>query len=182
MKRKGFLFLLALVCSAMGLLVLADTTKANTGINQKVPPVTLRCPDIKVLSFSAKLVSTTAGDPAVEFPQDRILLTVEIVKAGNLPPPANAIYRVSFFRKNANSNVELPAGSQYFNPAPNHTPNLLFFISIPDTFPHGLQTTYTVIVGVPFQECTKENNKASFTIDEGQLHGLKKIPVLRRLH
>jgi hypothetical protein len=171
MKRKDFPLLITLVCLAMGLLTLADTTKLNTS-NQPPP---LRCPDINVLSFSAKLVSTTAGNPGVEFPRDSIVLTVEIVKAGNLPPPPGVTYRISFFRKNSLSpdNVELPASSGYFNTSPNNNPNLLFYRNMPDTFPHGLQTTYTVVVGVPFQECTTANNKASFTINEGQLHAVQ---------
>jgi plastocyanin len=171
MKIKNFLLLLAFVCLAMSLVAQAVNTKTTTNTNQQKPPITtIRCPDLKVLYFTVALVSTTVG-PGVEFPRDTVLLTAEVGNVGTLPIPAGATWRITFYK----NQIFVPLNED--NSSHEFTQNSLGKYKFKDSFPHGANMTYKVIVESSFryQECSFANNSLSLTIDEGQLHAVKRL-------
>jgi hypothetical protein len=143
--------------------------KTNFPTSDRKPPVILlTCPDIKVVSFTATLVSTQVGLPLVEFPHDKVSLEVIFENVGGRPVPSAFIMDIFVKR---NGGVIYSRGWPAALGAPG---SRCVMDKIVDSFPHGAQTTYSVEVRPMYNECSATNNQASFTVDETQLH--------RRLH
>jgi hypothetical protein len=150
-----------------GALAVAGQTKTVAPAQQPRPPVAQRkCADVAIVSFTVRLVSTQVGDASVEFPQDTVRLEAILANIGTLDISRSIRYHVELTR---NSEVvyqrdlnELLSG-----------PGSRWTFRQVDTFPHNLKTTYTLSVTVPIDECRKDNNQATLTIDEKKLHPVK---------
>jgi PKD repeat protein len=132
------------------------------------PPYSF-CADIAVASLKASLVSTQLNDPAVDFPHDKVRLEMVIENRGNknLPSPL-LIDRM--IKKNgqllyACSGMFSIESADFGKPGSRYVMD-----NIVDTFPHGVATTYSAEVLPIGGECSNDNNNASLTIDETQLH------------
>jgi hypothetical protein len=172
MKSKGTTLLFAFVLLSVGALALMAQPKQNIPTGQQRPPGNLlTCPDIRVLSFKAALVSTQLGEPSVEFPHDTVRLEVILENVGGQAVPSAFIVDIIAYRN----------GQKIYGvgcPSALGAPGSRFVMDkIRDTFPHGVRTTYSVQVLPLYNECTTTNNQASFTIDEVQLHPGRKIQV-----
>ncbi len=150
----------------------SERPKANVpAAGQK--PSALACPDVRVVSLRALLVSTQLGDPAVEFPHDTVRLEVTVENAGKKDVPSLFIVDVIAYRNGVRV-------GGLGCPSCLGAPGSRFVMSeIKDTFPHGVKTVYSVEVPPLYNECTTANNKASLTIDEAQLHPGVRIQVPR---
>jgi hypothetical protein len=170
-KYAALVFLVILLASGSRSLPAQKVPKLPT--QKQIPrPLPLPCPDLKVSSIYVKLVSTTADDPHTDFPADKILLSYIVKNVGTLVIPATARCRTIIKRNNTvlvdgsiwtligNGGAVPPGGS-------------VGAYDIPDTFPHGMKTTYSVEVITDINECATANNQLSYTIDEAQLHRQK---------
>jgi hypothetical protein len=162
----------AFVVLLLAPLALMAQKKENLPTSQQKPPVSLvTCPDIKVLSFKAKLVSTQLDTPSVEFPHDTVRLEVVLESAGGQPVPSLAIEDIIIYRN----------GEKIYGvgcPSALGAPGSRFVMDkATDSFPHGVKTAYSVQVTPLYNECSTANNQASFTIDEAQLHPGRKAPI-----
>jgi hypothetical protein len=141
--------------------------QANVPQPANPAPPAVFCADIAVTGIKATLVSTQVGDPSVDFPHDKIKLQVTLENVGNKAVPSDFLMDI-FIKKNS----EKVDGRGY----PIWTtslgaPGSRFVIDdIVDSFPHGAATTYSVEILPLYNECATENNNASLTIDETQLH------------
>ncbi|HOW45803.1 MAG TPA: hypothetical protein PK919_11630 [Candidatus Aminicenantes bacterium] len=164
MKKKAMLGLLGFAVIAVCALSLPAQDKVIPPPNDQQPPIArLHCPDVKVASFRATLVSTQWGDPGVEIPYDKVDLWVTLENAGTLPLPPYYMLGILISRNGETIHSgDLP----YSFSAPGSRQKFRF----PDSFPHGTTTAYDFKVTVPFRECNPANNQFSFTIDEAKLH------------
>jgi hypothetical protein len=168
-KWKNMIFFL-FAFLAVGFLALPAQTKENYPPSNQIPPPHWRpCVDIAVVSFTATLIRTQLGDPAVEVPHDTIKLRAVLKNIGNmdLPPRDNQLNvwmkknNETFYRIQVNDFPGVSGGSKE--------------ISCTDSFPHGVKTDYYIGVSLFYGECSTsvENNQASFTINEAKLHPLQ---------
>jgi hypothetical protein len=171
--RKYSVCFFLLVLLAFGSQSLPAQKKQSLSTQQQVPlPLPLPCPDIKVNSIYVKLVSTTAGDPHVDIAADKILLSFTAKNVGNVPIPESAQWKTIIKR----NDVEILHESYWSAIGVGGVVppgGIVGLYDIPDTFPHGMRTTYSVQVVTDFTECTTVNNQLSYTIDEAQLHSQK---------
>jgi hypothetical protein len=175
MRKTKILLLSAFIFLALCALALPAPQKQNYPTEEQKPPAHLiPCPDIKVLSFYAKLESTTLGDPLVEFPQDRILLSWILGNAGNVPLPKSSQMKI-IIKWNGQRISGYSGTSEPTTPieAPGSS---VGWYDMAHTFPHGMKSTYSIQVLSAINECPKTNNQASFTIDEAELHRAKPKP------
>jgi hypothetical protein len=171
-NRKNLIFILFAFFAVISLALPAQKKTNIPANNQIPPPHWLPCVDIAVVSFTATLISTQVGDPAVEFPHDTIRLRAVLKNIGNkdLPPRDNQLNvwmkrnNETFYRVQVNDFPGTSGSSKE--------------ISCTDSFPHGVKTDYYVGVSLFYGECSTsiENNQASFTINEGQLHPVQPKP------
>jgi len=177
MKKKNCIIILLVVFMAGAFLTLSAQKKPVSPVKILTPPPHFRpCVDIAVISFTATLIRTQVGDPAVEIPHDTIRLRAVLKNIGNkdLPPRDNQL------------NVWMKKNNEtFFSIQVNDFPGTSGSskeITCTDSFPHGVNTNYYVGVSLFYGECSPsiENNQATFTINEVQLHAVKlRIPRRR---
>jgi hypothetical protein len=142
-------------------------TKVTSPAQQQKPAVAQKlCADVAFVSFTAKLVSTQVGDKSVEFPQDTVRLDAILANNGTLDISRSTRYHVELTR-NSETIYKRDLNELLRGPGSRWT-----FHQI-DTFPHNQKTTYTLSVTAPIDECRKDNNQATLTIDEAKLHPAK---------
>jgi len=157
-----------------GAMAFTDRQKSPPLPSDQKPPVNQRhCPDYNVVSFKIELVSTQAGNPAIEFPHDKVKLTLILENAGNIPIPDG--YLPDFTLKR---NDELILNGSLINGirAPGSREELKLGT---DSFLHGVKTTYYLQITTGFRECRTDNNKISLTIDENLLHRNRTMTQIR---
>jgi hypothetical protein len=178
MKNRKNLIDLFFAFLCIGFLALPAQKKVSTPPNDQIAPPHWRpCVDIAVVSFTATLIRTQLGDSAVEIPHDTVRLRAVLKNTGNkdLPPRDNQLNvwmkrnNETFFRVQVNDFPGTSGSSKE--------------ITCTDSFPHGVKTDYYVGVSLFYGECSTsvDNNQASFTIDENQLHPVKPKPRPRRI-
>jgi hypothetical protein len=167
MKNSKKICLLVPVCLAFGILILPGQTKKVPPAPQPKPPTVRKCFDIVIPSFTATLVSSQLNTPGIEFPTDTVKLQVVLKNAGLMPLPADTQIELRLYRNGELikllyfSNI-LGAGSSTWT------------WTYTDTFPHGQKTFYLVWAGqTMYQECSVDNNGASFYVNEELLHAVK---------
>lgn len=154
-----FLFLVGAVALAGQPKVVSTTQKTHQADR-------VLCADVAVVSFTARLISTQVGDKSVEFPHDTVALEATLSNIGTLAISRATSYHVELSKNGetiyTRDEIELLLG-----PGTRRT---LHWI---DTFPHNQKTTYALSVTTALTECRKDNNRATFTIDEAKLHPAK---------
>ena len=154
----------------VGALALAgQKTSVSTSQHQKATIAVKPCPDIAIISFTARLVSTQVGDASVEIPHDTVRLDATLSNIGTLSITRAMRYHVELsqngevIEKKDENELLIEPGSR----------RVLRWVK---TFPHDVKTTYTVSVSADLDECRKDNNQATLTIDEKKLHPVKLAP------
>jgi hypothetical protein len=150
-----------------GALAVMGQTKVVSPAQRLKPPVSQQpCADVAVVSFTATLASTQVGDKSVEFPHDTVRLDATLANNGTLDISRSTSYHIELSRNGEviykRDQIELLRG-----------PGSRWTLHQFDTFPHNLKTTYTISVTTALAECRKDNNQATFTIDEAKLHPAK---------
>jgi hypothetical protein len=167
MKNAKKIRLLLPACMIFGIMILPGQMKRVPPVSQPKPPIVIKCIDIIIPTFTATLVSTQVGRPGIEFPTDTVTLRAVLKNAGLLPLPADAQIELRLYRNNEpikilNFTNILGAGGSTWT------------WTCTDTFPHGLKTLYMVWAGqIMYQECSVDNNAASFYVNETLLHAVK---------
>lgn len=175
-NRKKMVFLFFAILSACFLATPAQGKTSYPPSSQIPPPHWRPCVDIAVVSFTATLVSTEAGDPAVEFPHDTVKLRAVLKNIGNKDLPARDNQLNVWMKRNNETFYRIQVND--FPGASGSTKE----ISCTDTFPHGVKTNYYVGVSLFYGECSPsiENNQATLTINEDRLHPLQPKPRPQR--
>jgi hypothetical protein len=167
---KNFRIALLFACGffAAGSLALPDQK-----IQLHKPSVDLfLCPDIEVVSFDALLYSTQVGTPLIEFPTDTVAVYYDLKNSGKAAVPNGTVLNIVFKRNGkVLRSFSITPTARYLGAPDSHSGG-----GFTDSFPHGEKMTYSVQVTGPIQECTTNNNSASFTIDEDKLHKGQKTP------
>jgi hypothetical protein len=161
----------------IGFLALPAQEKVGNPSSNQIPPPHWRpCVDIAVVSFTATLISTQAGDPTVEFPHDTVKLRAVLKNIGNKDLPARDNQLNVWMKRNNETFYRVQV-----NDFPG-TSGSSKEMTCTDTFPHGVKTNYYVGVSLFYGECSPsiENNQATFTINEAQLHPVQPKPRPQR--
>jgi hypothetical protein len=162
-KRSFPIFLLVLLVSTF--LCMQAQKKEDVSTQMQVPPPNIRlCPDINVVSLTAKLVKTSVSSDGIQW--DHIRLEATLRNDGGMAIPSGTMLHgklvknetVLFYWANAANGPKAP-GSQW-------TDGYNVF------FQHGVKTTFTyVFLNIAgMRECLTTNNQASMTINEAALH------------
>jgi hypothetical protein len=163
-RNNGARLFFPIFLSLFGAITLMGQTKVINPAQRVRPPISRQpCPDIAVISFAATLVSTQVGDSSVDFPHDTVRLDATLGNEGTLAVPRNASLHIELSK---NGEVIYKADKIELLGAPGSR----WTLHQTDSFPHNLKTTYTITVTTSLTECRKDNNQASFTIDETKLH------------
>jgi hypothetical protein len=172
--RKVVLPLALALITAVPIVATAQTRQLLPPAGQRPAVVVPKCIDIEVSSLTAALVSTQANDPSVESPHDKVRVRAVLKNIGNLPVLAESNVRVWVKR-----NTEIAYDKEYFGIL--GAGGSSWELVVDDSFPHNLPTTYSVGVSLMGPaECSTENNKNTFAIDETRLHTTKpKAPPTR---
>lgn len=129
------------------------------------PASPCRLPDLVVASLTIELVSTTMGQPGVEFPTDRLKITGVIKDAGGMKSPAG--FKVTLSK----SGAHVIASRTIAAPA---TPGQVWSLVHDDTFLHdapgGHGPGYLVKAEADFSECSKGNNQLAINLNDATLH------------
>ena len=162
-KRTFPIFLLVfLVSTSLG--IQAQKTQDVSTQMQAPPPHLILCPDINVISLTAKLVKTSVSSDGTQW--DHIRLEATLQNDGGMGIPSGTMLQgklyknetVLFYWANAANGLKAP-GSRW-------TDGFNVF------FQHGVKTTFTYaflnIRGM--KECKTTNNQAAITINEAALH------------
>jgi hypothetical protein len=159
--------------------------KPNPPLQANVPqpanpaPPAVFCADIAVTGIKATLVSTQLGDPSVDFPHDKIKLQVTLENVGNKAVPSD--FLMDFIIKKNGLKLD-GRGYPIFSTSLGAPGSRFVIDDIVDSFPHGVETTYSVEAMPLYNECATSNNQASLTIDETQLHPkAKQVPDRERI-
>ncbi len=159
-KLPGILIaVVLLLCAAVAFAVPPGKTMPRT--NKNVPPRPCWRPDLVVTSLTIELVSTTVGQPGVEFPADNLKITAVVKDNGGAKSPAS--FKVRLLRglttEIASKTVPAPA-------APGQVWQLVHTM----TYAHGVPPAFFVKVAAEFDECDKANNTLSIGLDDEVLH------------
>jgi hypothetical protein len=166
MKKQKSIFpiflLVFLVLTSMG--IQAQKTQDLSTHMQAPPPIKILCPDINVISLTAKLVKTSVSADGTQW--DHIRLEATLQNDGGRAIPSGTMLQsklyqnelVLFYASTPANGVKAP-GSRWtdgYNAA----------------FRHGVKTTftYTFLNIRDMKECTTTNNQAAITINEAALH------------
>jgi hypothetical protein len=112
------------------------------------------------------------GTPLIEFPSDTVAVCYDLKNSGKAAVPNGTVVDIVIKR---NGKV-FRSFSHTTNTGTLGAPGSHWGGGFSDSFRHGEKMTYSIQVTAPIQECTKDNNRASFTIDEDKLHKGQKTP------
>ena len=163
-QRRTFpIFLLVfLVSTSLG--IQAQKNQSVSTQMQVPPPILILCPDINVISLTAKLVKTSVSSDGAQW--DHISLEVTLQNDGGMAIPSGTMLQGKLYQ---NETV------LFYISAPANglkAPGSRWTDSYNAFFRHGVKTTFTYaflnIRGM--KECKTTNNQASITINEAALH------------
>jgi hypothetical protein len=162
-KRTFPIFLLFfLVSTSLG--IQAQKSQEVSTQMQVPPPRIILCPDINVISLTAKLVKTSVSTDGTQW--DHVRLEATLQNDGGMAIPSGTMLQSKLYRNemvlyyvgNGANGVKAP-GSQWTD--------------INDVaFRHGVKTTFTyAFLNIrDMKECKTTNNQAAITINEAALH------------
>lgn len=152
--------LAVLLCAAVSFAV--PPAKVQPRTNKNVPPSQLcRLPDLVVVSLTIELVSTTVGQPGVEFPADNLKITAVVKDNGGVKSPGS--FRVRLFR---GTTTQIAAKTV---PAPT-APGQVWQLVHTMTNSHERPLLLVVKAEAAFPECDKANNRLDIGLSERTLH------------
>jgi hypothetical protein len=152
--------LAVLLCAAVSFAV--PPAKIQPRTNRNVPPSQLcRLPDLVVVSLTIELVSTTVGQPGVEFPADKLKITAVVKDNGSVKSPGK--FRVRLLR---GLTTVLASRTVAAPTAPGQVWSLVHTM----TYTHGVPPAFFVKVDADFNECDKANNTLSIGLNDEVLH------------
>jgi hypothetical protein len=128
---------------------------ASGPIQPKTPP------DLAVASVVIELVSTTKGQPGVEFPADKLKISGIVMDIGGTKSPAS--FRVKLV-KNASQVLATKT-----IPAPT-APGQSWTLVHADTYVHGPAPLYQIVVEADYTESSTTNNKRGLALKDDVLH------------
>lgn len=151
-----------LLCSAVSFAVPPDKAPARPRTNQNVPPPAVcRLPDLVVVSLTVELVSTTVGQPGVEFPADQLKISAVVKDNGAVKSPAP--FKVRLFR---GTTTQIAAKTV---PAPT-APGQVWQLVHTMTNSHDRPLLLVAKAEADFSECDKSNNRLDIGLSERVLH------------
>lgn len=118
-------------------------------------------PDLAAASLVIELVSTTKGQPGVEFPADKLKISGIVKDVGATKSPAS-------FKVKLVKNFSKILATRTI-PAPT-APGTVWTLVHEDTFIHGPQPAYQFVVEATFSESSTENNKRELILNDNVLH------------
>jgi hypothetical protein len=164
-KQKGtfpiFLFVF-LVSTSLGMY--AQKSQEVSRQMQVPPPHIILCPDINVISLTAKLTKTSVSADGTQW--DHIRLEATLQNDGGMAIPNGTMLQSKLYR---NETVLFYVG----NPANGvKAPGSRWTQGLDVFFRHGVKTTFTyAFINIrDMKECKTTNNQAAITINEAALH------------
>ncbi len=158
------------VAAIAGAVVLAIAPAARAGeasgpppskaTQQKRPPMPCMLPDLVAATLTVELLSSTKGQPGVEFPADRLRVTATIKDAGAKSP---ASFTARLIRGSG------PPVASKTIPAPT-SPGQVWTLVKEVTWSHDQPASFLFKVESGFDECTKGNNILAINLDDAKLH------------
>jgi hypothetical protein len=162
-KRTFPVFLLVfLVSTSLGI---QAQKNQDVSAQMQVPrPILILCPDINVISLTAKLVKTSVSADGTQW--DHIRLEATLQNDGGMAIPNGTMLQGKWYQnETVLSYISAPANGL-------KAPGSRWTDSYNAFFRHGVKTTFTYaflnIRGM--KECKTTNNQASITINEAALH------------
>ena len=118
-------------------------------------------PDIAVASLTIELLSTTKGQPGVEFPADRLKITGIVKDIGGVKPPAGFTVKLLKGLSQVVAKVAVPVPSAR---------GQVWSLVHEDTFLHDKAPIYQIVVEAGFSEGSTANNKLDIGLSDQTLH------------
>jgi hypothetical protein len=153
--------------------VCAESIKPGTRVTPRAEPrpgprpgggqMQVKKMDLAVLSVVIELVSTTKGQPGVEFPADKIKISAVVKDMGPAMVSANFTVKLIRYTTNADHLVS------YVVAKPTVAGQVWTLVH-EDTYVHGPKPVYKFLVEAPFAETSTENNSRELKLNDEVLH------------
>jgi hypothetical protein len=149
--------------------VCAESVKPKTKISPRAEPrpgagqMRVKQMDLAVLSVAIDLLSTTKGQPGVEFPADKIKVSALVKDIG--PAMASGNFTVKLIRYS----TKIEHLVSYVVSAPVLAGQAWTLVH-EDTFVHGPKPVYKFLIEAPFAETSTENNSRELKLNDEVLH------------
>ncbi len=162
-KRAFPIFLMIFLVSA-SLGIQAQKSREVPAQMQVPPPHIILCPDINVISLTAKLVKTSVGADGTQW--DHVRLEATLQNDGGMAIPNGTMLQSKWYRNDVVLCYTAPPANGVKGPGSRWTDSYTF------AFRHGVKTTFTYLfLNIRnMKECKTTNNLAAITINEVALH------------
>jgi hypothetical protein len=146
----------------------AQTSKAPPQVDRRAIalPKTCMLPDLAVASLTIELVSTTKGQPGMEFPTDRLRITAVVKDIGGVKSLTGFTVKLSKLALGVLATKSIPAPT---------AAGQVWTLTHDDTYLHDRAPAYQVVVEAGFDECSKANNKMLLGLNDQVLHAQGKL-------